>query len=61
MAHNEYEADGLLYYDYCLGRLKGYNLETDTIEKTEENVWECVDRQTAYGQTEYQIKEFGVY
>ena len=61
MDHNEYEAAGLLYYDYCLGRLKGYDLESDKIEASEENVWECVDRQTRYGQTEYQIKDFGVY
>ena len=61
MAHNEYEADGLLYYDYCLGKLNGYNMETDSIPNYDENVWECVDRQTVYGQTEFKISDFGVY
>ena len=58
--HNEYnDASGLFYYDYCLAKLKSYNMEKDIIEGN--NKWECVERQTTEGQTEFQLKEFGVY
>ena len=36
-------------------------METDSIANYDENVWECVDRQTVYGQTEFKISDFGVY
>jgi hypothetical protein len=61
IAHNEYDATGLFYYDYCLAKLNNYNLEKDTIDYGKDKGWECVERQTAEGQTEFQIKEFGVY
>ena len=60
MAHNEYEESGFNYSDYCLGRLIGYDLDKDIIDG-EEPKWECAERQTAEGQTEFTIREFGVY
>ena len=60
IAHNEYnDVSGLFYYDYCLAKLKNYNMEKDIIEGNSK--WECVERQSSEGQTEFQIKEFGVY
>ena len=60
IAHNEYDdAPGLFYYDYCLAKLKGYNMEKDIIQGN--NKWDCVERQSAEGQTEFELKEFGVY
>ena len=61
IAHNEYDASGLYYYDYCLAKLNNYDLEKDTIEYGKDKGWECTERQTEEGQTEFQIKEFGVY
>ena len=61
IAHNEYESSSFYYYDYCLAKLKGFDLETDTITETEDKGWECIERQTKEGQTEFQISEFGVY
>ena len=62
IAHNEYEASTLLYYDYCLAKLKGFDLSTDKLSSNSgENKWECVERQTKEGQTEFRISEFGVY
>ena len=60
IAHNEYDASGFNYSDYCLAKLNGYDLDEDII-KGEEPKWICVERQTAEKQTEFQIKEFGVY
>ena len=61
IAHNEYESSSFYYYDYCLAKLKGFDLDTDTITETEDKGWECIERQTKEGQTEFQISEFGVY
>lgn len=62
IAHNEYEEDSrFLTSDYCLAKLRGYDLETDTIPEGNDQGWECVERQTVDYQTEFQIKEFGVY
>ena len=64
LVHNEYETSGLYYYDYCLAKLKGFNLNDNTINyngEKEDYGWECVERQTSPGQTEFPIKEFGVY
>jgi len=61
IAHNEYESTSLYYYDYCLAKLKGFDLDTDKIKDGEDKGWECVERQTKEGQTEFQISEFGVY
>ena len=62
IAHNEYESSAFYYYDYCLAKLKGFDLEKDEINKDlKDKGWECVERQTKEGQTEFQISEFGVY
>ena len=62
IAHNEYEeAEGLKYYDYCLAKLRGYDLDKDTLTYKENSGWECVERQTESGQTEFQLRDFGVY
>ena len=61
IAHNEYETNNLYYYDYCLAKLKGFDLSTDKLSSNiEENGWECVQRQSKEGQTEFSISEFGV-
>ena len=61
IVHNEYDdVIGLFYYDYCLAKLKGYNMEKDIIEDKNKK-WECVERQTTEKQTEFQLTEFGVY
>jgi hypothetical protein len=61
MEHNEYDASGLFYYDYCLGKLKGYDLKNDIIRNEEDKGWECVERQVVSEQTEFQLRDFGVY
>ena len=62
IAHNEYESNNLYYYDYCLAKLKGFDLSTDKLSSnSEDNGWECVQRQSKEGQTEFSISEFGVY
>ena len=62
IAHNEYETNNLYYYDYCLAKLKGFDLNTDKLNSNSvENGWECVERQSKEGQTEFSISEFGVY
>ena len=62
IAHNEYEDSAFYYYDYCLAKLKGFDLDSDKINlNSEEKGWECIERQTKEGQTEFQISEFGVY
>ena len=62
IAHNEYESSAFYYYDYCLAKLKGFDFEKDTIKESEkEKGWECIERQTEDGQTEFQISDFGVY
>ena len=57
--HNEYEAAGLNYYDYCLAKLENYNMEKDSVDNNAK--WVCVERQTAEGQTQFGIEDFGVY
>ena len=60
--HNYYEeATTLLVEDYCLAKLRGFDLDKDTIAEGDDQGWECVERQTTEEQTEFQIKEFGVY
>ena len=62
IAHNEYISSSFYPYDYCLAKLNGYDLINDKINPNSENKgWECIERQTKEGQTEFQIKEFGVY
>jgi methyl-accepting chemotaxis protein len=62
IVHNEYEASSLYYYDYCLAKLNGFDLTNDKFDENSENKgWECVERQTKEGQTEFTISEFGVY
>ena len=61
MEHNEYDASGLYPSDYCLGRLKGYDLKNDIISDEGDKGWECVERQSATEQTEFQLSDFGVY
>ena len=61
IAHNEYESSAFYYYDYCLAKLKGFDLKNDKIIDEEEHGWECVERQTEEDQTEFKISEFGVY
>ena len=62
IAHNEYEDSAFFYYDYCLAKLKGFDLDSDILNlDSEEKGWECIERQTKEGQTEFQISEFGVY
>ena len=62
IVHNEYEASSLYYYDYCLAKLNGFDLINDKFDENSENKgWECVERQTKEGQTEFTISEFGVY
>ena len=59
--HNEYEAEHLQYYDYCLAKLVGYDLDKDTLSYKQNDGWKCVERQSKSRQTEFQLKEFGVY
>ena len=61
IAHNEYQDTSLYYYDYCLAKLKGFDLDTGKIKDDKDKGWECVERQTKEGQTEFKISEFGVY
>jgi methyl-accepting chemotaxis protein len=57
--HNEYEASGLNYYDYCLAKLDNFNMDIDIPNQGAK--WVCVERQTTEGQTQFGINEFGVY
>ena len=57
--HNEYEVSGFNYSDYCLAKLDGYDLESDTLSGSAK--WVCVERQTEEKQNEFQIGDFGVY
>ena len=59
--HNEYESSSFEYYDYCLAKLKGFDMATDKITDSEDKGWECVERQEKEEQNEFKITEFGVY
>ena len=64
LIHNIYDVNGLNCTDYCLAKLKGYNLEKDEIDYNEKNVgWECTDngRKISETQTGFKINKFGVY
>ena len=58
--YNKYESNELNYSDYCFSKLKGFNMETDSISGDDIS-WECLERQTEDEQKEFTIKEFGVY
>ncbi|MCQ2793742.1 MAG: hypothetical protein MJ221_05020, partial [Bacilli bacterium] len=62
ISHNTYSQSGFYHDDYCLAKLKGWDLEKDTLTGAEsEQRWECVERKNRYDQEDFKINEFGVY
>jgi hypothetical protein len=57
--HNTYISSSLIYSDYCLGKLSNFDMKNDKIN--ESSKWECIQRFNKNEQTEFKLKEFGVY
>ena len=61
LEHNSYITSGFYYYDYCFAKLSNYDMKNDQLNNNGDSKWECIQRFEKEGQSEFVLKEFGIY